>query len=152
MADLYAVATGHDATSLTPIETLTTHAPIADRPPRGSVRRKTFDRATRFNGAQIVFWRWVYMSREGLDNLLAVRGPNGEVTIRTPNERDVFDDYNAMMAEPQPQSEYTRTPGACGAVEPLAVEFDLLARLYADLLLEDGGLLLLEDGASLLLE
>ncbi len=152
----YAIASGHDQTNLDNIETVMTHAPIADRIPLGSVKRRTLDQRTHYNGTVTILWRWAAMSRADLNTLLSymtgVDSGSAPVTICTPNYRDEYRVYNAYMTNPQPQSDWTRAAGGYGAVEPIAVEFVILEQLYGFLLQENGYELLLEDGSSLLLE
>lgn len=155
----YQIGSGHDATSLDNIEDIITHAPQAQPLKRGSVRRRTLNQATVFNGTVIATWTWAAITRADFDILLTYLGSDltvgsAEVTITTRSPLDTWSTYNAVIINPQSGDDWERAIGGRGAAEPLTIEFVIIGAAdgYDELLMETGFNLLLETGDLLLLE
>ena len=155
----YSIGLGHDAASLTNVEDLVSHAPQAQPLKRGSVRRRTLNQATVFNGTVSIEWSWSAISRADFDTLLTYLGSDltvcsAEVTITTRSPLDTWSTYNAIMINPQAGDDWERAIGGHGAAEPLTIEFVIIGAAdgYDELLQETGFNLLLETGDLILTE
>ena len=155
----YQIGLGHDATSLDNIEDVISNAPTAQPLKRGSIRRRTLNQSTTFNGTVSVVWSWSAITRADFDTLLTYLGSDltvgsAEVTITTRSPLDTWSTYNAVMINPQSGDDWQRAVGGYGAAEPLAIEFIIIGAAdgYDELLQETGFNLLMETGDLLLLE
>jgi hypothetical protein len=155
----YQIGLGHNAASLDNIEDIVSHAPVAQPLKRGSVKRRTLNQATVFNGTVTASWTWAAISRADFDTLLTYLGSDltvgsAEVTITTRSPLDTWSTYNAIMVNPQAVDDWERAIGGHGAAESLTIEFVIIGAAdgYDELLMETGFNLLLETGDSILTE
>jgi hypothetical protein len=155
----YAIASGHDATSLDNVEDVISHAPMSEPLEWGSVERRVLSQAVQYNGTVSAEWTWSAISRADFDTLLSYLGSDptvgsAPVTITTRDPLDNFTTYNATMVNPLSKKGWKRAIGGHGAAEPLTIEFIIIeqAAEYSELLMESGFNLLLETGDNILLE
>lgn len=153
----YAIASGWDADpgDLDNIEDLIGIAPQSQPLPRGSVKRRTLDKATQYNGTVSAFWKFkATANRDAIDTLLAYLGDvtlgSAPVTIRTRSELDQWSIYNAQMVNPNSGEDWERAVGGYGAAEPLTIEFVIDALTFDEILDELGFPILDENGDILL--
>jgi hypothetical protein len=142
----YAIAIGFNASTLTNIEDLIDTAPASQPLPAGSVVRKTMDRVSHVNGAQMATWEFAALSYDDFYILSQYFGQ--AVTVTTRDGVRTFATFNAYVNLPQPGDDYRL---AAGGVEGLRMTLDTIARLepIALLLLESGDHILLEDFSEL---
>ncbi len=122
----YALATGHDATSLTNIETIITTAPVGKPIPLGSVRRLTLNNKVQTNGTKIVQWFWGAMSFTDFDTLITyIFGDydteTANMTIDTRGRDNVMHRGNVVALLPIEGEDYKRRDH--GNVEELTITF-----------------------------
>lgn len=150
----YGIKSGFDQPTLDNLEDVVSHAPTALPVKWGSVRRKTLNQATQFNGSTTVKWRWSAISRDDMDTLLMYLGDvtagSAEVTIRTRNALDRWSIYNAVMANPLSGEDWERGIGGHGAADPFEIEFTIIELTFGEILDEFGFPILDEDGNTLL--
>lgn len=153
----YAIAAGWDAASLDNIEDVIQCAPTAQPLKWGSVKRRTLDRKSQYNGVVTVQWHWAAISRSDFNILLTYLGSDltigaAEVSITTRDPLDNFITYNAIMENPLSGDDWQRGVGGYGAAEPLTLTFTIIEQTSSALLAESGFGLLTEDGGLLLTE
>lgn len=150
----YAIASGFDQITLDNVEDIVSHAPTALPLKWGSVKRRTLNQATVYNGTTTVKWRWDAISREDMDTLLTYLGDvtagSAEVTICTRNPLDRWSIYNAVMINPLSGEDWERGIGGYGAADPFEIEFAIIGLAFEEILDEYGFPILDEDGNTLL--
>lgn len=152
----YGIASGYGQTDLDNIEDICTTAPTSQPLQWGSVKRRTIDKATQYNGTVTALWKFEAITRADFNTLLTYLGDvtvgSAPVTIRTRSPLDQWSLYNAMMVNPLSGDGWQRAIGGHGAAEPLTIEFVIDGLAFGEILDEFGFPILDEDGNVLLEE
>lgn len=120
----YALAVGHDQTTLTNIEDIISDAPVGKPIPLGSVRRLTLDNHVQTNGTKIVTWFFKAMSFTDFDALISYiwgdyETETANLTVDTRGRDNVFHRGNVVALLPVEGEDYQRRDH--GSVEDLTI-------------------------------
>jgi hypothetical protein len=132
------IAVNHNAQgSFVPIESVVIHPPKVKPVPLGGSAVKVLSRKIVYTGAQVVLWRWGFMSMTDLNAFITTylggwTTENANVTIRTfkrspTNGVLTYGNYNAILHLPHEEIDYVQE--TTETVSDLRVSFDIIAEI-----------------------
>lgn len=129
---LYKYAVGFDQSSLTNMETVIPYAPNAKPTPLGSVKRRTLNQHSQWNGTREIKWFYGALSNTHFETLItallgSLTAESRELTIDSRGRDYSMHRYNVVVETPVEGQDYTIQPH--GDVEALTITFRVIAEI-----------------------
>lgn len=128
----YKYAVGFDQSSLTNVESTIPYAPTSKPTPLGSVKRRTLNQHSQWNGTREIKWFWGALSNANFETLINALFGNfttesRELTIDSRGRDYSMHRYNVVAETPVEGQDYTIRQH--GDVEGLTITFRVIAEI-----------------------